>query len=70
MEKPSKQILGVILIFAGFAFTVLGVKILFGPDEYAATAKSLTYMTRISFIIHFKLSGPTLSFPMSLRVWV
>jgi uncharacterized protein involved in exopolysaccharide biosynthesis len=39
MEKHRKQILGVILIFAGLALTVLGVKMLFGPNQYSATAR-------------------------------
>ena len=39
MAKPSKQILGVVLICAGLALTVLGVKMLFGPNQYASTAR-------------------------------
>lgn len=39
MEKHSKQILGAILILAGLALTALGVKMLFGPNQYAATVR-------------------------------
>jgi uncharacterized protein involved in exopolysaccharide biosynthesis len=42
MEKHSKQIFGVILIVAGLALTVLGVKMLFGPNQYSATVRVFT----------------------------